>query len=205
MTLLILIPCKNFNHGKSRLAPDLDPASRRALCEQFLCQTLALATSVIPPSQVKIVTDDPRAVGIGEDYGASIVPDSGTDLNSALSAARRLLLSDRSCEPDVLVLPTDLPYATPAAVSRIVACAADVVIVPDQERQGTNLLFLRFRAFQDFSFGFGPDSFTRHCAAARSAGHTLQIVCDDRLAFDVDQPRHYLQWQGATDRRFEKE
>jgi 2-phospho-L-lactate/phosphoenolpyruvate guanylyltransferase len=195
MTLLILIPCKNFDQGKSRLAPDLDPASRRALCEQFLRQTIALATSMIPPGQVKIVTDDPRAAGIGADYGASIVPDGGTDLNSALSGARRLLLSDRSCEPDVLVLPTDLPYATPAAVSRVVACAADVVIVPDQERQGTNLLFLRFRAFQDFSFAFGPDSFTRHCAAARSAGRTMQVVCDDRLAFDVDQPRHYVRWR----------
>jgi 2-phospho-L-lactate/phosphoenolpyruvate guanylyltransferase len=198
MTLLILIPCKNFDQGKSRLAPDLDPASRRALCERFLCMTLTLATSMIPPSQVKIVTGDPRAVGIGADYGASIVPDSGTDLNSALSGARRLLLSDRSYEPDVLVLPIDLPYATPAAISRVVACAADAVIVPDQERQGTNLLFLRFRAFQDFSFGFGPNSFTRHCAAAKSAGHTLQIVCDDRLAFDVDQPRHYLRWRDET-------
>jgi 2-phospho-L-lactate guanylyltransferase len=197
MTLLILIPCKNFDQGKSRLAPDLDPDSRRALCEQFLCQTLALATSMIPPSQVKIVSDDPRAVGIGTDYGASIVPDLGTDLNSALAGARRLLLSDRSCEPDVLVLPTDLPYATPAAISMVVSYSADTVIVPDQEGQGTNLLFLRFRAFQNFSFAFGPDSFTRHCAAARSAGHTMQIVRDDRLAFDVDQPRHYAQWQGA--------
>jgi 2-phospho-L-lactate guanylyltransferase len=143
---------------------------------------------MIPPSQVNIVTDDPRAVGIGADYGATILPDSGTDLNSALSGARRLLLSDRSCEPDVLVFPTDLPYATPAAISKVVACAADVVIVPDQERQGTNLLFLRF----------GPNSFTRHCATAKSAGRTLQIVCDDRLAFDVDQPRHYLRWRDET-------
>jgi 2-phospho-L-lactate guanylyltransferase len=198
MTLLILIPCKNFDRGKSRLAPDLDPGSRRALCEQFLCQTLALATSMIPPSQVKVVTDDPRAVGIGADYGASIVPDVGTDLNSALAGARRLLLSDRSYEPDVLVLPTDLPYATPAAISMVVAYAADAVIVPDQEGQGTNLLFLRFRAFQNFSFAFGPNSFARHCAAARSAGHTMQIVCDHRLAFDVDQLRHYVQWRGVT-------
>jgi 2-phospho-L-lactate guanylyltransferase len=197
MTLLTLIPCKNFDQGKSRLAADLDPGSRRALCEQFLCQTLELATSMIPPSQVKIVTDDPRAVGIGADYGVSILPDLGTDLNSALAGARRLILSDRSCEPDVLVLPTDLPYATPAAISMVVAYAASTVIVPDQERQGTNLLFLRFQAFQNFPFAFGPNSFTRHCAAARSAGHTMQIVCDDRLAFDVDQPRHYVQWRDA--------
>jgi 2-phospho-L-lactate/phosphoenolpyruvate guanylyltransferase len=198
MTVLILIPCKNFDQGKSRLTPELAPASRRALCEQFLCQTVALATSMISPNQVKIVTDDPRAVRIGGDYGASIMPDLGTDLNSTLTEARRLLLSDRSCEPSVLILPTDLPYANSAAISIVLGSPADIVIVPDQERQGTNLLFLRFRAFQNFSFSFGPNSFARHCAAAKSAGHAMQIVCDDRLAFDVDQPRHYVQWQSGT-------
>jgi 2-phospho-L-lactate guanylyltransferase len=198
MTLLIVIPCKNFDQGKSRLAPELDPASRRALCEQFLRQTLALAMSIIPPSQVKILTGDPRAIRIGREYGVSIVPDLGTDLNSALTEARRLLLSNRSCEPDVLVLPTDLPYATSTAIQTVVACAANMVIVPDEEAQGTNLLFLRFRAFQNFSFAFGPDSFNRHCAMARSSGYTVEIVRDGRLAFDVDQPRHYVQWRGET-------
>jgi 2-phospho-L-lactate guanylyltransferase len=199
MTLLILIPCKNLDQGKSRLTPELDPASRRALCEQFLRRTLTLATSMITPCQVKIVTDDPRAVEIGGDYGASIMPDLGTGLNSALMEARRLLLSDRSYESDVLVLPTDLPYATSTAISMVVGCPADIVIVPDQEKQGTNLLFLRFRAFKKFSFSFGPNSFIRHCAAAKSAGHTVQIVCDDRLVFDVDLPCHYVQWRSATE------
>jgi 2-phospho-L-lactate guanylyltransferase len=195
--MLILIPCKNLDQGKSRLAPQLDLRSRRALCEFFLCQTLALATSMVSPGQVKIVTGDPRAAAIAADYGALSLPDPGADLNSALTGARRLLLSDRSSEPDVLVLPTDLPYATPNAIATVLAHAADIAIVPDQEGQGTNLLFLRFRAFQRFPFAFGVHSFARHCAIARSAGHTLQIVCDDQLAFDVDQPREYLQWRAA--------
>jgi 2-phospho-L-lactate/phosphoenolpyruvate guanylyltransferase len=196
--MLILIPCKNLDQGKSRLATELDPRSRRSLCELFLCQTLALATSMIPPGQVKIVTDDPRAVGIGADYGASSVQDLGIDLNSALAGARNLLLSDRSFEPDVLVLPTDLPYATPNAIATVMADTADIAIVPDHEEEGTNILFLRFGAFRQFPFAFGVHSFARHCAIARSAGHTIQIVRDDRLAFDVDQPRHYLQWRDAT-------
>jgi 2-phospho-L-lactate guanylyltransferase len=200
MTLLILIPCKNFDHGKSRLAPDLDSDSRRALCEQFLRQTLGLAMSIVPPRQVNVLTDDPRAALIGADCGASTLPDAGGGLNSALEEAKRLLLPDYSCKPDMLVLPTDLPYATSAAISAVVACAADVVIVPDRERQGTNLLCLKAQVLKNFSFAFGPDSFPRHCAAASTAGYSVQVVSDELLAFDVDQPRHYLQWRGELSR-----
>jgi 2-phospho-L-lactate guanylyltransferase len=196
--MLILIPCKNLDQGKSRLAPQLDLRSRQALCEFFLGQTLALATSMVPPNQVKVVTQDSRAAGIAADYGASSVRDTGTDLNSALTGARRLLLSEGYFEPDVLVLPTDLPHATANAIAAVMARAADIAIVPDREGQGTNLLLLRFRAFQRFPFAFGVHSFPRHCAIARSSGHTMQIVCDSQLAFDVDQPRDYLQWQAAT-------
>ena len=43
MGLRILIPVKPLGEGKSRLAPALDAAGRRALCERFLRRTLELA------------------------------------------------------------------------------------------------------------------------------------------------------------------
>ena len=195
--MLILIPCKNLDEGKSRLTPHLDAPSRRALCELLLRRTLALATSVIPPGQVRLVSADPRAAAIATDHGASSLPDSGTDLNAALAGARRLLLSDRSFEPDVLVLPIDLPFATAIAIDAVMAPPADAVVVPDREGRGTNILLLRYQAFRQFPFAFGGNSFARHCAAIRSAGHAMQIVRDDLLAFDVDRPQDYLEWKEA--------
>jgi 2-phospho-L-lactate/phosphoenolpyruvate guanylyltransferase len=182
--MLILIPCKNLDRGKSRLASHLDARSRRALCELFLCQTLALAISVVGAAQVRVVTEDSRAVAIAADYGAASLPDRGIDLNTALTDARRILMSDPS-EPDVLVMPIDLPYA-------------QAVIVPDSGGMGTNLLFLKFPAFRQFPFEYGTNSFQRHLAAARLAGHTVEIVDDERLAFDVDQPQQYQLWLEAT-------
>ena len=201
MAMLILIPCKNLDRSKSRLAPHLDPRSRRALCELFLCQTLALATSVVPASQVRVVTEDLRAAKIGADYGASGVPDLGIDLNSALSGARVVLMSDQSRERDVLILPIDLPYATPAALRNVIGKRDDTVIVPDSERLGTNLLFLRSSAFRHFSFAFGVNSFERHCAAAKASCHAVEIIVnDERLSRDVDQPVDYVRWAETMSR-----
>jgi 2-phospho-L-lactate guanylyltransferase len=57
---VILIPCKNLDRGKSRLAGCLTPRSRRALCEFFLCRTLDIATQAVTPRQVRLVTSDRR-------------------------------------------------------------------------------------------------------------------------------------------------
>jgi 2-phospho-L-lactate/phosphoenolpyruvate guanylyltransferase len=194
--MLILIPCKNLDRGKSRLAPYLDTRERRALCELFLCKTLALATSVIAANQVRIVTEDAQAATIGADYGVASIADRGIDLNTAIADARQILISDRS-EPDVLVLPIDLPNATAAALENVLEQRATAVIVPDRRGSGTNLLFLRYLAFRQFQFAYGANSFERHLAAARSAGHIVKIVNDLRLTFDVDQPQDYQQWLEA--------
>jgi 2-phospho-L-lactate guanylyltransferase (CobY/MobA/RfbA family) len=104
-------------------------------------------------------------------------------------------MSDRSRKPDVLVLPIDLPYATPTALRNVIGQRADTVIVPDSECLGTNLLLLRSSAFRHFSFAFGVNSFERHCAAARASGHALEIIVnDERLSRDVDQPMDYVRW-----------
>jgi 2-phospho-L-lactate/phosphoenolpyruvate guanylyltransferase len=196
--MIILIPCKNLDRGKSRLASHLDSRSRRALCELFLCQTLALATSVLAADQVRVITEDSRAAAIGADHGVGSIPDRGIDLNTALEDVRQILMSDRS-QPDVMVLPIDLPYATPTALKEVLKKQrAQAVIVPNSAGLGTNLLFLKFLVFRRFPFAYGTNSFQRHLAAARSVGHTVEIVNDERLAFDVDQPLDYQQWLEAV-------
>jgi hypothetical protein len=41
--MIILPPCKSLDQGKSRLSAALDVHVRRALCEFFLCRTLAMS------------------------------------------------------------------------------------------------------------------------------------------------------------------
>ena len=190
---IILIPCKNLDRGKSRLAGCLTPRSRRALCEFFLCRTLDVATQAVTPRHVRIVTSDPRVDAIARDYGVAVIPDRGGGLNAALENGRQHVLAEGSGQSG-LVLPIDLPLATPAEIGKVASAAGEVVIVPDEARTGTNLLRLGSRAFRRFRFSFGVRSYAAHCAEARAGGFEALTVEAPNLAFDVDRPEQYRRW-----------
>jgi 2-phospho-L-lactate guanylyltransferase len=187
----VLIPCKNLDRGKSRLASCLSPRSRRALCEFFLCRTLDVAGQAFAPSDIHVVTADPRVAAIAAEYGAGVIADGDADLNGALAYGRAKILAEAG-DCAALILPIDLPLATPAALGRI--AAAPHAIVPDESREGTNLLRLAPAAFCTFWFAFGPESFAAHCAQAQTMGADLRIVKDPLLMFDVDTPEQYRRW-----------
>jgi 2-phospho-L-lactate/phosphoenolpyruvate guanylyltransferase len=193
MRPVILIPCKNLDRGKSRLAACLSPRSRRALCEFFLCRTLDLATATVTPTSVRVVTSDPRVAAIAREYGVAAIDDGEGDLNSALECGRRRILADGG-DCAGMVLPIDLPMATPAALGEIAATPQDVVIVPDEAMDGTNLLRLSRRALRGFRFSFGPHSHAAHTAFARAHGFDVITVSEPSLAFDVDGPEQYRRW-----------
>lgn len=193
MKPIILIPCKDLDRGKSRLAACLTPRSRRALCEFFLCRTLELATATVSPARVRLVTSNRRAVTIAGEYGVAAIADREGDLNGALESGRRRILADVG-DCAALVLPIDLPLATPAALGDVADAPQDVVIVPDEEMDGTNVLRLGPRALRRFRFSFGPHSYAAHCAFARAAGLDLRTVSESSLAFDVDGPEQYRRW-----------
>jgi 2-phospho-L-lactate/phosphoenolpyruvate guanylyltransferase len=190
---VILIPCKDLDRGKSRLAGCLTPRSRRALCEFFLCRTLDVATQAVTPRQVRVVTSDPRVDAIARDYGVAVIPDRGGGLNAALESGRRHVIAEGGGHAG-LVLPIDLPLATPAELGKILSAPQDVVIVPDEARTGTNVLRLGPGAFERFRFSFGVRSYAVHCAEALAGGFEAVTVEAPSLAFDVDRPEQYRRW-----------
>jgi 2-phospho-L-lactate/phosphoenolpyruvate guanylyltransferase len=190
---VILIPCKNLDRGKSRLAGCLSPRSRRALCEFFLCRTLDVATQTVPAGQVRVVTSDPRVDAIARDYGVAVIPDRGGGLNAALEDGRRELLAEGGDHVG-LVLPIDLPHATPAELGRVASAAQEVVIVPDEAMIGTNVLRLARDAFRRFRFSFGVRSYAAHCAEARAVGFEALTLAVPNLTFDVDRAEQYRRW-----------
>jgi 2-phospho-L-lactate guanylyltransferase (CobY/MobA/RfbA family) len=91
-----------------------------------------------------------------------------------------------------LILPIDLPLATPAALARV--AGAPHAIVPDESADGTNVLRLAPAAFRAFRFEFGLHSFAAHRARAREIGADIRVIEDPLLMFDVDTPAHYRRW-----------
>lgn len=192
--MYIVIPCRSLRGGKTRLAPCLDAAGRRALCEQLLVQTLELAARMVAPGQIRVVSGDPDALAVATRHGATGLRDPGGGLNAALDAARTSLLAEDAHAEAVLTLPIDLPCATADALASALTCAGDVVVAPDASGTGTNLLLLRFAALRQLPFCFGPGSYAAHLAAVQVHGLSATTFRDRRIAFDIDRPPQYLAW-----------
>jgi 2-phospho-L-lactate/phosphoenolpyruvate guanylyltransferase len=195
MSDYILIPCKSLNQGKSRLAGLLSEADRRHLCILLLSRTLILALSIQRSDHIFLVSPDIEVRNIGRNYGIHGLNDAALGLNEALREGRSKILNDIDRSASLLILPIDLVDATPEAIKRLIRPDVDVAIAPDEQRRGTNALYLGHQAVTTFRFAFGPDSFVAHRSWAEIQALRLHVIADPRLAFDLDGPEDYSRWQ----------
>lgn len=193
---LILVPCKSLALGKSRLSGLLSPEQREALCTRFLADTLRTAIEVGGAAGVKLISTDPAARAMAERLGIETYAQAWPGLNAALSGVCRRVLAVED-PGDLLVLPIDLPLATPDSLRKVLAAAGEIVLVPDRKNRGTNILLLRAGAWEDFPFAYGDDSFRVHCETAAARRRKLSVLRDEELAFDIDEPEDYLLWKRA--------
>lgn len=186
MRTVAVIPVKPPGEGKSRLEGALDPASRAALSRAMFRRVLkaALETRI----EAIVLSRDAAIRREAEAAGAWALEESdGSNLNEALETARGFL-SARGAEA-LLVLPADLPAIEPddvRALTTLAWTAPAVIIAPDTAEQGTNALLLA--PPDSIAFGFGVESFVRHCDAARQAGIIPTILRRPGLALDIDTP-----------------
>ncbi len=197
MSIDAVIPCKSFAAGKSRLAGLLDPPARQALCERLFAHVVTTARRVAPAMAIHVVTPDPAVAARARQFGAAVIRDAGSGLNTALELARAGILPGLAEDAGLLVLPIDLPLATAEAIADIIAQPGEVVIVPDEERQGTNALLLRGPARRRFAFRFGADSCSRHGEQAMAGGFAWRMLAGSSLSFDMDRPDQYRRWRHA--------
>ncbi len=190
MTPDILIPCRSFLTGKSRLAGILPPPARARLCRDLFDRTLAAALAL--PARVAVVTADAEVAARAHARGAIALPDPGGGLNAALTAGAGLL----GPGGPLAVLPIDLPDLTPARLAPLLH-RPGVTLVPDRREDGTNLMILPPGARTRFAFAYGPGSLGRHQGEARRLGLPVALVRDPALALDIDTEADFLLWSGA--------
>lgn len=191
----MLIPCKSFALGKSRLSRRLEDKDRRAFCEELLTRAILNSAALAPRQRIAVVTSDRDAAAIARGHGVGTIGDPGMGLNAALEHARAVLRESVEGRGTLLILPIDLPLASPAAVLELLDCPGDVVIAPDEKGQGTNALALRSRAASEFRFAYGDRSYSLHKALAQACGWKTATLRHSLLAFDVDEPAHYDRWE----------
>lgn len=188
MTIWAIVPVKPLRLGKSRLSSVLSDDERAILNRMFLEQTLDILRATPVVTQTLVVSRDPAALAIAREFGARTVLEDGTpNLNGALT--RATMLARNYAMRGVLVLPADLPLLTQSdllAFFEHLCKAPCMLITPDRHLDGTNALLMAPGGLVPYDFG--PGSFGRHCARAKSVEARLEIVRNDHIELDLDTP-----------------
>ena len=182
---MILVPIKNTAFAKQRLAGILDQPSRTELARAMLYDVLTTLHSWKNRPSVGIVTGDPYATALAEEYKFEIIPDPDDPGETGAIEMATLVCLGRG-EDSTLVIPADIPLIEAWELDEILkhAPAEGSVLVPAGDRRGTNAAFRRPANL--FPLRFGNDSFKPHHAAAVATGKPCVVLDLPGIAVDVD-------------------
>jgi 2-phospho-L-lactate guanylyltransferase len=197
---MILVPVKSLNQAKQRLAPILDQAARTLLAQAMLHDVLETLVSWPSRPVVAIVSCDPFAMNLANQYGFEVIADhANTGETDAIAMATRVCQM-RGID-NTLVIPADIPLIQTWELENIFEAAPPEgsVLVPAGDGRGTNAVFRRPADL--FPLRFGNDSFKPHHAAAKATGKPCVVLSLPGIAVDVDNPsdlRHLADLPGQT-------
>src|ERR1700726_2820192 len=120
MGVWAVVPVKELDRAKERLAPVLPPEQRRALMLAMLEDVLTALAATTGLSGLAVVTVDAAACRLAARYGARIIETGARDGHSGAVAAAARLLAAEEC-PGMLTLPGDIPLVTPAEIAQLLA------------------------------------------------------------------------------------
>ena len=185
MSVIAVVPVKDFTEAKLRLRGVLDSPDRAALAE-------AMASDVLHAVGESRAVDRCLVVGgadarqLASDHGCGYCDDSGCDtLSAAVTRAAQHCAGTGATT--LLVLPGDLPALRGADIDRLLqGHRGGLSLCPASADGGTNALAIT--PPDAIEFRYGSDSARRHLEAAAQSG--LDSRCENLPAFgrDIDTP-----------------
>jgi len=184
-----IIPVKETQGAKQRLAAVLSPPLRQALALAMLEDVLEAVAGVCRLGGAILVTVDPTAETLARRYGMATLADGAHDGHTGAvnAGARHLVAEGRGT---MLTLPGDLPLVTATEIETLIAAHGPMpafTIAPAHDDLGSNAILMS--PPQAVPLRFGEDSFFPHLAAARAHGIEPCVVRLPGIAFDIDNPQ----------------
>ena len=196
MNVLSIIPVKDLNHTKTRLEPILGLDERQALTLRILARTIGILKSSERVRTILVSSPDPGVLALVKGWGALGLRENGAGLNQALQEATRWSLLHGF--DALLIIPSDIPFLQQEDIEAILSMGSEegkvVVLSPDNERCGTNALFVKPPGILTYSFG--SDSFTRHQGEALHQRVPVRVYSSLSIGFDLDSPEQYDSCRG---------
>jgi 2-phospho-L-lactate guanylyltransferase len=192
VSVAILVPVKNPNRAKIRMAPILSGKERSRLAGAMLDD---LIRSLKPLGRrVVLVTDSEPAAKIARSLGWRVLWESNPISESASvdEASRQLARENTSA---VLRLPADIPLAETEDIRRLLdfgLTARAALLVPSRDGLGTNAVLRKPPDL--FPSRFGHNSFVLHTQEGLRAGAEIHVLENSRIALDLDDPGDILKF-----------
>jgi 2-phospho-L-lactate guanylyltransferase len=187
-SLWVVMPVKNLQDAKQRLAGVLRPGERRALFRAMLEDVLSALSLSRGVAGVAMVTRDPEAAALAARYGARVLEEAENRGHTAASSFGAAILAEEGVE-GMVQLPADIPLVTPEDIHALLQAhgsAPAVTLAPSRDERGSNAVVCS--PPDVLPLRFGDDSYFPHLGRARSLGIEPRVVHRPGLALDVDTP-----------------
>lgn len=184
-----IVPVKRLSSAKTRLAGVLTLSQRERLMVAMVSDLLDELAAARRIAAIVVISPDPLIAALVRRRGHHmLVQHENTGYAASANEAIDRVVA-WSVTASVMVLPADLPMVTGADIDDVLAPGVgnrSCRIIPADDDLGTNCLILSPPGAVPCLFG--PDSFARHCAAARDRRLSLDIVRHPRFGRDLDRP-----------------
>ena len=183
MSVWAIVPFKGAQNAKRRLSPKLPAESRAKLAVAMLEDVLQALTDANSIDGILLVSRSNEAREIAEKWDVTLYRDRAHTLVDALTEAGEKLKRDLHATTTIIV-PGDVPLISGADVDHVLHYHANVTIVPDAHKIGTNALVCT--PPNAFPLVFDGRSYLPHLEAASHAGLQIRPVQSSAFSVDVD-------------------
>ena len=194
----VVIPVKDIDAAKQRLAGVLDAAERRSLFAAMLSDVLAAVAAAKGYDDVALVTRDPEAENLARSHGFKTIMDrENAGHTDAVNVAIEHLIG--AGVGGMVTFPGDIPLVTADEIETLLAAhgeARGMTIAPSRDKRGSNAIACT--PPDAVPFRFGSDSFFPHLDAARAAGIEPRVVELAGFGLDIDTPDDLMQLAASS-------
>ncbi len=183
---IAIIPAKDFQKGKSRLAGVLEEKLRINLQKWMLQNVLVSVTNCNLINKTVVVSDSVDVLKIANQFNTGTINSDSNDLNIDLT--KGMEWAKKRNAKSFLIIPSDLPLIEKDSVRKIIERGmklSSVVITPSSDG-GTNSLFFLSKEIPKLSYG--KNSFKKHWEEFVKKKIGIECYENRSLSFDLDTP-----------------
>jgi len=179
-----IIPINNFNESFSRLSNVLNKKQREEMTQILATQVLDALTPIASVEKIIVLSNEIEWLSSFWNKKIVVLPEPDTEQFSKKIDNTAQWIQSQGVTA-MLYLSIDLPYIQQEDIENLISQhISGLSIVEAKKDNGTNALILDLPTKMEFQFG--PNSFSKHLAEARSKNINTTIVNIECLSLDLD-------------------